>query len=188
MEGWKNFDTALAIYSNPNTTLSDRYVSGNYIAAWGGAHLTLAVGLVGLGCVVSGPGCVVAVERALGIGGALSADGDPTNEIQLINTGSYSVYQYVQDGVVKYYGMTNDFFRRSGEHFKSRGWTIEQIPSLFNNLSKFDAHAVEQALIEQAGIQNLENIRNGIAASNPIYGEAIQRGNDILKLLNLVQY
>jgi RHS repeat-associated protein len=186
MESWVNFETAWEIYTNPNATIIDRYATANYISIWGGAHIVLVTGVLGFGCVVAGPGCVAAVEGALGIGGALNADGNPINEIQVISTGTYSVYQYIEDGVVKYYGMTSDFFRRAGQHLNSRGWTIEKIPGLFNNLSKFDAHAVEQTLIEQAGIENLENIRNGIAASNPIYGDAIQRGNDILRLLNIV--
>jgi hypothetical protein len=49
------------------------------------------------------------------------------------------------------------------------------------NLTKFDARAVEQFLIEHYGLENLYNVRNSIALSNPIYQEAIQRATDILR-------
>ena len=44
MEGWKNFDSALEILSNPNATLGDRYIAGNYVSAWGGGHGAIVVG------------------------------------------------------------------------------------------------------------------------------------------------
>lgn len=44
MQGWTNFDTAFTIFINPNTSLGDRYIAGNYMSAWGGAHIYLVVG------------------------------------------------------------------------------------------------------------------------------------------------
>ena len=59
-------------------------ISGVYIIFWGGAHAALFIGGGGLLCAASGPGCIAAVEGALGIGGAVSVDGDPTNEIRAL--------------------------------------------------------------------------------------------------------
>jgi filamentous hemagglutinin len=94
------------------------------------------------------------------------------------------VYQLVENGVTKYIGMTNDFLRRAGEHLTSRNWTISPIQGL-ENLSRTDARAVEQVLIENYGIENLYNSINSIATSNPIYQEAIQRGSEILQMIGL---
>jgi len=100
-----------------------------------------------------------------------------------INTGTNTVYRYIQNGVTKYVGITNDFERRAGEWDRARGWQIEPFPGLKENLSRFDARAVEQVLIEQTGLSNLYNQINSIATSNPIYTQAIQRGTEILRMI-----
>jgi len=107
---------------------------------------------------------------------ALTVDGDPTNEVQ---TGTNVVYRYVENGVTRYIGITNDFARRLGEHLGQRGWAIRPIPGL-ERLSRFDARAVEQVLIEHYGLGNLYNQINAIAQANPIYQEAVRRGIEIL--------
>jgi len=107
---------------------------------------------------------------------ALSVDGDPTNEL---STGSTTVYRYVENGVTRYVGITNDFARRASEHLSARGWSIEALPRL-DLLSRCDARAVEQVLIEQYGISNLYNRINSIAQANPWYQEAVLRGSEIL--------
>jgi hypothetical protein len=48
-----------------------------------------------------------------------------------------------------------------------------------------DARAVEQALIEWFGLKILDNKINSISKNNPIYQEAIKKGNEILKSLGL---
>ena len=108
---------------------------------------------------------------------SLSVDGDPSNEIR---TGVNVVYRYVRDGVTKYVGITNDVLRRGREHAANRGWIIRPIEGL-ENLSRYDARAVEQYLIEHYSIDNLENMINSISPSNPIYQEAVQRGREILE-------
>ena len=102
-----------------------------------------------------------------------------------ISTGLNVVYRYVENGVVKYYGITNDFARRAAEHFNGKGWTIEKIPGL-DLLSRYDARAVEQVLIQSSGLQNLYNKINSIATSNDIYIQAIQRGTYILQHIGLI--
>lgn len=104
---------------------------------------------------------------------AAVADGDPTNEVaavkNTIETGTNTVYQYVKDGIPKYIGITNDFARRAQEHL-AKGWEITKIQGL-DTLSRFDARAMEQALIEQ---YKLVNLLNSISSSNPIYQSAIE--------------
>ena len=107
-------------------------------------------------------------------------DGDCTNEIQ---TGANTVYQVVQNGRTNYVGIIQNFDQRTAYWLNKNGWDIKPIPNLFENLSRFDAHAVEQVLIEHNGLGNLANQRNSIAATNPIYQTAIQRGIEILRII-----
>lgn len=102
-----------------------------------------------------------------------------------INTGTNVVYKYVENGVAKYYGITNDFARRAAEHFNNRGWTIQKIPGL-DSLNRFDVRAVEQVLIQKSGLPNLYNKINSIATSNDVYTEAVQRGTYILQRVGLI--
>jgi hypothetical protein len=88
----------------------------------------------------------------------------------------------VENGVTKYIGITNNFAQRSGEHLRGdKKVVIEEIPGL-SQLSRFDARAVEQVLINSTGLTNLINKINTIATSNPIYNEAFQRGTEILRI------
>jgi RHS repeat-associated protein len=94
-----------------------------------------------------------------------------------------SVYRSLnRAGEVNYVGITNNLSRRAGEQAK-RGLNIEAIPGL-SNLSRTDARAVEQVLIEQHGLAKnggtLLNRINSIGRSNPIYYSAISRGTDLL--------
>lgn len=65
-------------------------------------------------------------------------------------SGTYAVYQYAEDGVTKYIGMTKKFERRAGEWNRAMGWRIEPI---MEGLDKSTARAVEQALIEKYGLE-----------------------------------
>jgi RHS repeat-associated protein len=103
----------------------------------------------------------------------------------ILVTGTYAVYRVVENGVTRYIGITGDFARRAGEHLRTSGWVIEPIPGL-ERLSKFDARAVEQVLIEHYELANLYNKINSIAINNPIYPEAYQRGTEILQIIGLI--
>jgi RHS repeat-associated protein len=100
-----------------------------------------------------------------------------------IVTGTNVVYQSVNAaGDVQYVGITNDVVRRGIEH--GTRFAIRKIPGL-SNLSRADAKAVEQVLIEtfklgKNGGQLLNKI-NSIAKTNPVYAQSIQRGLQILK-------
>jgi len=96
-----------------------------------------------------------------------------------VRTEAVAVYRYMENGTVRYIGVTNDFVRRAYEHGQARGWQIERIPGL-ESLSRFEARAVEQVLIEQYGLVNLNNRINSVSAINPIYPEAIRTGREIL--------
>ncbi len=80
MQGWKNAESALTAINNPNTSSTTEIIAIVYLLLWSSAHAGFIVGMAGLACAALSAACVAAVEGALGIGGAASADGDPTNE------------------------------------------------------------------------------------------------------------
>jgi len=51
-----------------------------------------------------------------------------------------------------------------------------------DKLTYFQAKAVEQVMIGEAGLANLANKINSIAATNPLYQQAIETGRTILGL------
>lgn len=88
-----------------------------------------------------------------------------------------TVYQAVPGGP-GYVGITNDLTTRAGVHAATKGIQIEP---LIENLTRSDARAAEQALIENRGLDSLLNKINSISPNNPIYPEAIQKGQKILR-------
>jgi RHS repeat-associated protein len=94
------------------------------------------------------------------------------------------VYRSVdEENIVRYIGITNDFLRRRGQHLR-RGRDIVPIPGL-SGLTRADARAVEQALIEHHGLARiggtLQNRINSIASWRPGYADAVRRGREILE-------
>ncbi len=96
-QGWANFGSAWSILNNPNAGWGNWAIAGGYLLVWGGAHVALGLGIGGLACAASGPGCVAAVEGELGIGTATSADGDPTNELQALVESAKQLYPKLAD-------------------------------------------------------------------------------------------
>ncbi|WP_291529133.1 DUF6443 domain-containing protein [Bacteroides sp. UBA939] len=97
--------------------------------------------------------------------------------------GEMTVYRSVTaGGVVQYVGITNNFLRRSAEHWASKGIVIRE---LIPGISKADARAIEQALIEIHGLGKnggtLLNKINSISPKNPVYAAQLQRGLELLK-------
>ncbi|AHK47396.1 YD repeat containing protein (plasmid) [Ensifer adhaerens OV14] len=95
------------------------------------------------------------------------------------------VYQSVSiEGRVVYVGITNNLERRAAQHLGSKGIAIDRIPGM-QNLSRADARAVEQTLIEHFGKVkdggSLLNKINSISPSNPIYNGALRRGAELLR-------
>jgi RHS repeat-associated protein len=84
---------------------------------------------------------------------------------------SVSVYLKAETA---YVGITKDLAKREAQHG-------EQLIKVVGDLTRKQAKAVEQAIIEQKGLQNLTNKINSIARTNPIYQEAVQFGRELLK-------
>jgi hypothetical protein len=95
-----------------------------------------------------------------------------------------TVYRSVNQatGEVQYVGITNEFARRQAEHLRSRNIRIE---SVLEGLSRSDALAVEQALIEMHGLGKnggtLLNKINAIAKTNPTHAAQLKRGYELIE-------
>jgi RHS repeat-associated protein len=96
--------------------------------------------------------------------------------------GENVVYHSIEDGVTQYVGITNNFARREAAHLAQKGIKIEP---LMQGVSRSDARAVEQALIEIHGLGKnggtLINKINSIATSNPAYSSQLKRGYELLQ-------
>ena len=89
------------------------------------------------------------------------------------NPGKTAVYSSTaEDGTVQYVGITDNLEARSAAHLSQKGIEIDAIPGL-QNISRSDARAVEQVLIEYNGLGkdggSLINKINSISTANPIY-------------------
>jgi hypothetical protein len=88
-------DLALTVVQSPKASIGEKALAGGYILAETAAHVALAAGTAGLACAAAGPGCVTAVEGALGMGAAACKDGDCTNEVntaaQVTQQGSQTI-------------------------------------------------------------------------------------------------
>ncbi len=97
---------------------------------------------------------------------------------------TYDVYKgFKSIEKTDYIGITSDLSRRASEHLRGKGMKIESLPGL-TGLTKADAKAAEQALINRGGLAkgggNLENKINSISPQNKNYPSSVQRGNDLL--------
>lgn len=99
--------------------------------------------------------------------------------------GSIAVYRSVNAaGEVQYVGLTNNLARRAAKHLRGKGISIRAIPGLLN-LTRIDARAVEQALIEIHGLGKrggtLINKINSISSRDPAFNRLVQRGMELLR-------
>ena len=100
--------------------------------------------------------------------------------------GKTCVYSCVVNGQTVYVGISDDVLRRGAEQLRAKNIVIEQISGL-QNLSRTDAHAVEQVLIEFHGLGKdggtLLNKINSISSTRnkTTYEKALIRGAEILK-------
>jgi hypothetical protein len=97
--------------------------------------------------------------------------------------GANVVYRSVNAaGEVQYVGITNNLARRAAEQLSSKGIQIEK---LMGGLSRADARAVEQALIETHGLGRnggtLLNQINSISPLSPAYRDQLARGYELLQ-------
>ena len=86
-------------------------------------------------------------------------------------------------GETQYVGITKSLEARAAAHLREKGIGIRKIPGL-SDLSRADARAVEQVLIEHHGLGKsggtLLSKINSIAESNPAYGAALKHGAELL--------
>jgi hypothetical protein len=98
----------------------------------------------------------------------------------------YIVYLARGGKGVQYVGITSQFAIRQATHLRKLGINIAP---LLENLTKADARAVEQVLIEMYKLPKnggtLLNKINSISKANPAYGEALKRGAELLKEVGL---
>ena len=124
--------------------------------------------------------------KALGNGWRLGRGVERGGEVLVKGgVGKTSVYRSVNAaGEVQYVGITNNLARRAAEHLRGSGIQIEKV---MGGLSRSDARAVEQALIEVHGLGKnggtLLNRINSIATTNPAYSQQLQRGYQLLRNL-----
>jgi filamentous hemagglutinin len=89
-----------------------------------------------------------------------------------------------EDGTTQYVGITDNIDARSAAHLSQKGIEIDPIPGL-QGISRDDARAVEQVLIEYNGLGknggSLLNKINSIAVTNPVYANSLTRGVGLLK-------
>ena len=131
---------------------------------------SVAVSAEGTFTIALAPGAVA--MSAQGPGG-----GDSSSEKTSVYISENKATEQVQ-----YVGITDHFARRAAFHLRSNGINVEK---LMTNLSREDARAVEQALIEIHGLSKnggtLMNRINSIARSNPKYAAALRRGLELLE-------
>lgn len=107
-----------------------------------------------------------------------------TNKVTI--GGKTCVYSCEVGGVTRYVGITDDIVKRGQAHMREKGIAIRRIPGL-SKLSRVDARAVEQTLINYHGLGKnggtLINKINSISAvKNPTkYEQSLVRGAELLK-------
>jgi filamentous hemagglutinin len=110
------------------------------------------------------------------LGGASAAGGGSGKTTVYVSTDS--------NGNIQYVGITDDIQSRARAHLNQKGIFIEPIPGL-QGISREDARAVEQVLIEYNGLGKnsgtLLNKINSISKNNPVYAESLKRGAELLK-------
>lgn len=110
---------------------------------------------------------------------------DAAKVARVAEGGENLVYRSVDAaGGVNYVGITGNFERRAAEQLAEKAIRIRAFPGLAN-LSRADARAVEQVLIETHGLGrnggSLINKINSISRNNPVYAESLKRGAELLK-------
>ena len=128
----------------------------------------------------------VVAETTVGTAIVGSVVGNVASQAVVREMGNIAVYQATNEitGEVSYVGITNNIERRHLEHAREKGIDISEIDNL-TNLTREDARAVEQTLIELHKLEKdggtLINKINSIAKTNPAYAESLTKGTEILR-------
>jgi len=149
-------------------------VPGAFAALW-----TRDTALTTASVLTAGPG-IASAFRAY-----QAASAAKTLIVDHAATGATIVYRSVNAaGEVQYVGITNNLARRAAEHLRGSGIQIEKV---MGGLSRSDARAVEQVLIETHGLGKnggtLLNRINSISSSNPTYVDQVKRGHELLQAI-----
>jgi RHS repeat-associated protein len=175
---WGSVDIALGASPSAADDFECQLLAENNAFGDNGAVFSDPVGNLLLGTIAS-----VGAGGLAQIGVEAVLDAVASDAADAAAGGGISVYTSVNAaGDVNYVGITNDIARRAAEQFAGKGITIRAILGL-TDLSRSDARAVEQVLIEEYGGPSggqLLNKINSIAKTNPIYAQSIQRGCAIL--------
>ena len=114
-QGWDTAGSAWDTILAQDTPAAVETLAIVYLAFWWIAHGAVAVGVVGLVCAFT-PGCAALVEGALGIGGAASADGDPTNEVRNLAQIANELESWLGDSSIGFRNEAGDFILRNAEN------------------------------------------------------------------------
>jgi RHS repeat-associated protein len=154
-----------------------------YLTACFGSGGTESLGSWAGHCALGSAALALSAQALAGVGVAAL---EPGTAEAGVTTGDVTVYTSVNEaGDVDYVGITNNFERRAAEHLAGKGLDINPIEGL-ESLSRADARAVEQVLIEENGGPGggqLLNKINSIASGNQIYTQSIERGCAILAVV-----
>jgi uncharacterized protein RhaS with RHS repeats len=101
-----------------------------------------------------------------------------------MRSGGNSVYWAGSPTSPTYVGITNNLARRGAQHLAKAGRTIHGYDGL-DDLSRFAAHSVEQALINRHGLMRnggrLMNKIHSVSRSDPLYKLYVWNGNRLLR-------
>ena len=131
--------------------------------------------------IASGAGAVTTASTAV-VGTTIAATGVVLNAV--VGAVGHSVYASFTAGM-PYFGRTNSMERRGNEHAKGLGIQIREI---IGGLSKTEASAVEQVLIESRGLQknggDLLNQINSVSPKREDYEAMKAMGRKLLDSIN----
>ena len=131
--------------------------------------------------VASGAGALTTASTAV-VSTSIAATGVALNAVA--GAVGHSVYTSVTAGM-PYFGRTNNLARRANEHAKGLGIQIREI---IGGLTKTEATAVEQVLIESRGLQkkggDLLNSINSISPKREDYEALLATGRRLLDSIN----
>jgi filamentous hemagglutinin len=153
-----------------------------YITVLQAEELIAQAGGTIAGHAVAKGGSFVAARLGAQVAGRFAKHASNTATI----SGKTCVYSCQVDGVTRYVGITDDIVKRGQAHMREKGIVIDQIPGMAN-LSRADARAVEQVLINLYGLGknggSLINKINSISKVNKTtrYEQALVRGAELLR-------
>jgi RHS repeat-associated protein len=152
-----------------NGSVDWRYVAGGAVT---GALIGSGVGLIAAKATT-------AATAATAGSGALTSDVLSKGPVNTV------VYKGLNAGKQVYVGISKNLPQRIAAH----GDRFDRINEITDPLTRLQARAVEQVIIEYARVSSLgyQNIINSISPKNPIYNEAIRWGTEFCRIHNFLR-